>query len=219
MKRISLVTMVVLFQVSILPMSGAQKAVLHQLKGAEDIVATFSIVARDPATGELGIAVQSRAFRAGAIVPYAKAGVGAIATQAAANQTYGPKGIGLLEQGVSPEEVVQRLTAEDQGRDTRQLAVMDASGQVKAYTGSNCNYWAGHIEGKDYSVQGNILAGEAVVKAMAHAFETTKGELAERMLAALDAGNAAGGDARGMQAGGILVVKPPTDPSATTDHW
>src|SRR6185436_3007865 len=111
------------------------KTVLDQLKGAEDIVATFSIVARDPATGELGIAVQSRAFRAGAIVPYAKAGVGAIATQAAANQSYGPKGIALLEQKLSPEEVVKRLTDEDSARDTRQLAIIDASGRVKAYTG------------------------------------------------------------------------------------
>jgi len=192
---------------------------IDQLKGAESIIATFSIVARDPATQEIGVAVQSRAFRAGAIVPYAKAGVGAIATQAAANSSYGPKGLALLEQRLSPEEVVKRLTGEDDGRDVRQLAVMDASGRVKAYTGSKCNYWAGHIEGKDYSVQGNILAGEEVVKAMARAFETAKGELAERMMAALEAGNAAGGDARGMQAGGILVVKPIDDPSVTTDHW
>lgn len=199
--------------------SFSQNAPLDQAKGAEDIVATFSIVARDPATGELGIAVQSKAFRAGAIVPFAKAGVGAIATQAAANQSYGPKGLALLEQGVAPEQVVKRLTDEDQGRDTRQLAIIDAQGRVKAYTGARCNFWAGHIEGKDYSVQGNILAGEGVVQGMAKAFEATKGELAERLMAALDGGQAAGGDARGMQAGAILVVKPIDDPSRTTDRW
>ena len=196
-----------------------QKLPLDQAEGAEEIVATFSIVARDPATQELGIAVQSRAFRAGAIVPFAKAGVGAIATQAAANQSYGPRGMAMLEQGMSPEQVVQRLTSEDSGRATRQLAIIDAQGRLKAYTGTGTNAWAGHIEGKDYSVQGNILAGEGVVKAMAKAFEETKGELAVRLMAALDAGQAAGGDARGMQAGAIYVVKPITDPSVTTDKW
>lgn len=177
----------------------SQKIPLDQAKGAEKIISTFSIVARDPVTNELGVAIQSRAFRAGAIVPYAKAGVGAIATQANANSTYGPKGLALLERGLSPDEVVKRLTEEDNGKDSRQLAVIDAKGRVQAYTGSKCSYWAGHVEGKDYSVQGNILAGEAVVKAMAEAFEKAKGELAERMMAALDAGQAAGGDARGMQ--------------------
>jgi uncharacterized Ntn-hydrolase superfamily protein len=196
-----------------------QKLPLDQPEGAEEIVATFSIVARDPVTQELGIAVQSKAFRAGAIVPFAKAGVGAIATQAAANQSYGPRGLALLEQGVAPEQVVERLTSEDNGRDTRQLAIIDAQGRVKAYTGARTNAWAGHIEGKDYSVQGNILAGEGVVKAMAKAFEETKGELALRLMAALDAGQAAGGDARGMQAGAIYIVKPITDPNVTTDRW
>src|SRR5262245_44704822 len=106
-----------------------QKVPLDQAQGAEEIVATFSIVARDPATQELGIAVQSRAFRAGAIVPFAKAGVGAIATQAAANQSYGPRGLVMLEQGMPPDQVVQKLTSEDNGRDTRQLAIIDAQGR------------------------------------------------------------------------------------------
>jgi uncharacterized Ntn-hydrolase superfamily protein len=185
----------------------------------EEIVATFSIVARDPATGELGVAVQSRAFRAAAIVSYAKAGVGAIATQASANQSYGPEGLALLEQGRSPEEVVRQLTGADPGRDRRQLAVIDANGRVKAYTGSGTSDWAGHIEGENYSVQGNILAGEAVVRSMARAFETTEGALAERLMAALDAGQAAGGDARGKQSGGILIVKPIGDSGRTTDRW
>lgn len=211
--------MFTLLLLTIPALTGASKPPIDQAKGAEQIIATFSIVARDPATGELGVAVQSRAFRAGAIVPYAKAGVGAIATQAAANSTYGPKGLALLEQGIAPDEVVKRLTDDDEGRDTRQLAVIDASGRVKGYTGSKCNYWAGDRQGENYSVQGNILAGPGVVQAMGHAFETTKGELAERMLAALDAGQSQGGDARGMQAGGILVVKPIDDPTQTTDRF
>jgi uncharacterized Ntn-hydrolase superfamily protein len=197
----------------------AQDGPLDQAQGAEEIIATFSIVARDPATGELGVAVQSRAFRAGAIVPYAKAGVGAIATQAAANSKYGPEGLALLEQGLSPDEVVKQVTDADEGRDRRQLAIIDAKGRVKAYTGKSTNAWAGHIEGANYSVQGNILAGEDVAKGMARAFETTKGELAERLMSALEGGQAGGGDARGMQAGGILVVKPIDDPTRTTDRW
>ncbi len=185
----------------------------------EEIIATFSIVARDPITEELGVAVQSRAFRAAAIVSYAKSGVGAIATQASANQSYGPRGLELLEQGLSPDEVVTRLTNADEGRDRRQLAVIDAKGRVSAYTGSRTSDWAGHIEGNNYSVQGNILVSEQVVQAMAQAFEMTEGELAERLMAALDAGQAAGGDARGKQSGGILVVKPIEDSGRTTDRW
>lgn len=185
----------------------------------EEIIATFSIVARDPITEELGVAVQSRAFRAAAIVSYAKSGVGAIATQASANQSYGPRGLELLEQGLSPDEVVTRLTNADEGRDRRQLAVIDAQGRVSAYTGSRTSDWAGHIEGNNYSVQGNILVSEQVVQAMAQAFETTEGELAERLMAALDAGQAAGGDARGKQSGGILVVKPIGNSGRTTDRW
>ena len=185
----------------------------------EEIIATFSIVARDPITEELGVAVQSRAFRAAAIVSYAKSGVGAIATQASANQSYGPRGLELLEQGLSPDAVVTRLTNTDEGRDRRQLAVIDAQGRVSAYTGSRTSDWAGHIEGNNYSVQGNILVSEQVVQAMAQAFETTEGELAERLMAALDAGQAAGGDARGKQSGGILVVKPIGDSGRTTDRW
>jgi len=207
-----------------LPMAGPL-ALGAQERGAapsvpdDEIVATFSIVARDPATGELGVAVQSRAFRAGAIVSYAKAGVGAVATQAAANQTYGPRGLEFLELGLSPDEVVEHLTGSDPGRDRRQLAVIDAQGRVRAYTGSGTSAWAGHIEGDNYSVQGNILAGEAVVRAMADAFESSRGALALRLMDALDAGEAAGGDARGKQAGGVLVVKPIGDSGRTTDRW
>jgi uncharacterized Ntn-hydrolase superfamily protein len=186
---------------------------------AQEMTGTYSIVARDPATGELGVAVQSRAFAVGSRVPHAKAGVGAIATQASTNVAYGIEGLALLEKGLSPEEVVKRLTDADERRDRRQLAVLDASGAVKAYTGSGTNAWAGHIEGRNYSVQGNILAGEAVVKGMARAFEETSGELAVRLMAALDAAQAAGGDKRGVQSAALLVVKPIDTPDRTSDAW
>ena len=186
---------------------------------AQEMTGTFSIVARDPATGELGVGVQSRAFAVGSRVPHAKAGVGAIATQASTNVRYGVQGLALLEKGVSPDEVVKQLTAADDRRNNRQLAVLDAKGRVKAYTGSETNAWAGHIEGENYSVQGNILAGEAVVKEMARAFEQTRGELALRLMAALDAAQAAGGDKRGVQSAAMVVVKPIDGPDRTSDRW
>lgn len=182
---------------------------------------TFSIIAIDPATGELGVGVQSRAFGAGAAVPYAKPGVGAVATQASANRQYGPKAIALLEQGLTVEEVVKRITDEDPGRDTRQVAVIDARGRSAVYTGKRVidrnsdpkdlvHYggYAGHATGSNYSVQGNTLASVEVVNAMASAYEQGKGSLAERLMDALDAGQAKGGDTRGMQSAGILVVRP-----------
>jgi uncharacterized Ntn-hydrolase superfamily protein len=186
---------------------------------AQEMTGTFSIVARDPATGELGVGVQSRAFAVGSRVPHAKAGVGAIATQASTNVSYGTDGLALLASGLAPDEVVARLTSADGRRNRRQLAVMDAMGRVKAYTGSETNAWAGHIEGANFSVQGNILASEAVVKKMARAFEQTKGELAVRLMAALDAAQAAGGDKRGVQSAALLVVKPIDSPDRTTDRW
>jgi uncharacterized Ntn-hydrolase superfamily protein len=205
----------------LLPLTASAQATSDGLEGVGDeILHTFSIVARDPDTGELGVGVQSRAFRAGSIVPYAKAGLGAIATQAAANEAFGPEGLRLLAQGASPEEVVRRLTANDPGRDSRQLAVIDAQGRVAAWTGSSTSDWHGHIVGENYSVQGNILAGEEVVRNMARAFENAEGTLAERIMDALDAGEAGGGDARGKQAGGILVVKPiGTDEGRDNDLW
>lgn len=174
-------------------------------------VATFSIVAYDPATGDLGVAVQSKFFGVGSVVPYAKAKVGAIATQAAANVRYGPEGLELLAAGQSAEEVVKRLTEADPGRDQRQLGVVDAQGRAAAYTGSRCLEWAGHLTGNHFTVQGNILAGEEVVKAMAAAYERAQSELgselADWLLAALAAGQAAGGDKRGQQSAALLVVR------------
>src|SRR5215813_5375108 len=145
---------------------------------------TFSIIAFDPATKELGVGVQSRAFGSGGAVPYAKPGVGAVATQASANRQYGPKAIALLEQGLAPAEVVKRITDEDPGRDTRQVGVIDTKGRSAVYTGKRVidrnsdpadkvhfGAWAGHVTGKNFSVQGNTLASDAVVKAMADAYE------------------------------------------------
>ncbi len=183
--------------------------------------ATFSIIAFDPATKDFGVAVQSHAFTAGAAVPYAIAGVGAVATQAAANRLYGPKAIELLKQGLSPAEVIKRITDEDPGRDTRQVAVIDAKGRSAVYTGKHVidrnsdttdpihlGGFAGHITGANFSVQGNTLASEDVLKNMARAYEQGKGTMAERLMDALDGGQAAGGDTRGMQSAGILVVRP-----------
>ena len=170
---------------------------------------TFSIIAWDPATQELGVAVESRAFGAGAAVPFAKPGVGAVATQAAANRLYGAKAIALLEQGRSPAEVVKRITDEDPGRDSRQVAVLDIQGRSAVFTGKTTltHVYAGHVTGKNFSLQGNTLAGEDVVKATAAAWKTARGSMAERFMAALDAGQSQGGDRRGMQSAGILVVR------------
>ena len=170
--------------------------------------ATFSIVAYDSVTQELGVAVQSRAFSVAEAVPWAEAGVGAIATQATTNESFGPLGLDLLRRGTAAPEVVRALTAADTGASHRQLGVVDAHGGSAAHTGKDCSSWAGHRTGYGYSIQGNILAGEAVVADMERAFLTTQGELATRLLAALDAGQAAGGDKRGMQSAALLVVRP-----------
>lgn len=170
-------------------------------------VATFSIVARDPATGELGVAVQSRVLGVGAIVPFAKAGVGAVATQSMANTAYGPDGLKLLADGKDAEQALAALTAADAQRAIRQAGVIALQGKPATFTGGECLDWAGGRTGEHYAVQGNILAGQAVVDGMAEAFEKTAGTLSERMLAALDAGQAAGGDKRGMQSAALLVVR------------
>jgi uncharacterized Ntn-hydrolase superfamily protein len=205
------------------PQSGTRPIAVENTRSAlpDPWFSTFSIIAFDPATNELGVGVQSRAFAAGAAVPYAKPGVGAVATQAAANRLYGPKAIALLEQGLSPADVVKRITDEDPGRDTRQVAVIDTKGRSAVYTGKHVidrNFdpkdvvhfggYAGHVTGRTFSVQGNTLASEAVVKAMADTYEHGNGSMAERLMDALDAGQSKGGDRRGMQSAGILVVRP-----------
>jgi uncharacterized Ntn-hydrolase superfamily protein len=169
--------------------------------------ATFSIVARDPATGELGIAVASRFFSVGSVVPYAQAGTGAVAAQANANVTYGPRGLELLARGATADETLKVLLRGDAGASSRQAGIVGANGTSASYTGPDCIAWAGGRSGPDYAVQGNILTGEAVVLAMEKTFLETKGTLARRMFAALSAGDAAGGDSRGRQSAALVVVK------------
>jgi len=172
-----------------------------------EIVATFSIVAFDPKTDSLGVAVQSKFLAVGSVVPWARAGVGAVATQAMANFNYGPRGLDLMAKGRTAEETVEALTSADEGRDHRQLGVVDARGRAATYTGSECFDWAGGVTGEHYAAQGNILVGRETVDAMARAYEGAEGDLAARLLAALDAGQEAGGDSRGRQSAALLVVR------------
>ncbi len=171
------------------------------------MVATFSIVAFDPETKALGVAVQSKFLAVGAIVPWARAGAGAVATQAMANFNYGPRGLDLISRGKTAEETVEALISSDDGREHRQLGVVDARGRAATFTGSECFEWAGGVAGEHYAAQGNILVGRETVEAMAKTFEATAGDLAERLLAALDAGQEAGGDSRGKQSAALLVVR------------
>ncbi len=171
-------------------------------------LSTFSIIGRDPDTGELGMGVQSKAFGAGNRAMHAKGGLVIIAHQAAANPMYGGIGIELLQSGYSPEEALEMMVASDEGRDRRQVAMLDIHGRTAAWTGEGASDWKGHKCGADYCAQGNILTGPEVVEAMAASFEASGGPLAERLMDALDAAQAAGGDARGMQSGAILVVAP-----------
>lgn len=172
-------------------------------------VSTFSIVAIDPQNGDMGVAVASRYFSVGSVVPWAMAGVGAVATQANVNVGYGQQGIDLLRQGLTAQEVLKKLLEDDkfEGKDGRQVAIVDAKGNVAAYTGPNAPKWAGDRQGKTWSAQGNILVGPQVPEAMGKAFEATQGELAEKLFAALKAGDAAGGDSRGRQSASMLVVR------------
>ena len=177
-------------------------------------VSTYSIVALDQETGQLGVAVQSHWFSVGTVVPWAKAGVGAVATQSIAEPSYGPKGLALMERGIPAAEALQSLLAKDPGENARQVAMVDARGNVGVHTGSRCISYASHRTGKSYSVQANIMAKPTVPAAMVKAFESTTGDLAERMLAALDAAEAEGGDLRGRQSAAMLVVsgEPTGDP-------
>jgi uncharacterized Ntn-hydrolase superfamily protein len=172
-------------------------------------VNTFSIVAYDPVNGDWGVTVASRYFSVGAVVPWAEAGTGAIATQANVNVGYGPRGLELLRQGLTARQVLDKLLAEDtfEGKDGRQVAIIDRDGHIATFTGPNAPNWAGDRQGKTWSAQGNILVGPQVPEAMGRAFEATQGELAEKLFAALKAGNDAGGDSRGKQSASMLVVR------------
>lgn len=168
---------------------------------------TFSIVGYDPKEKEWGIAVQSKFLGVGAVVPFAKAGVGAVATQSYANTAYGPEALQLFSEGKSAEEVIEIITSRDEERDLRQVGVIDANGNAASFTGEKCYDWAGGVTGEHFATQGNILVDEQTVQAMARTFQETSGTLAERLLAALNAGQATGGDSRGQQSAALLVVK------------
>jgi uncharacterized Ntn-hydrolase superfamily protein len=169
---------------------------------------TFSIAAADPATGEVGVAVQSKFLAVGAAVPWVAADAGAIATQAWANTTYGPRGLALLRDGASPQGVVAALTGDDAHADERQVGVVAGDGRAATFTGSRCMEWAGGVTGDGFAAQGNILAGADVVRAMAERFSGMRGLLADRLVAALQAGQAAGGDRRGKQSAALYIAKP-----------
>jgi uncharacterized Ntn-hydrolase superfamily protein len=171
------------------------------------VVATYSIAACDLDAGQWGVATQSKFLAVGSVVPWAQPGIGAIATQAYANPRYGPDGLALLREGLSAEEVVERLSSADEGRDHRQLGVVDREGRASTYTGSECLEWAGGRTGKCYTAQGNILVSEATVEAMAETFEAGSGPLADRLLDCLDAAQSTGGDRRGQQSAALLVVE------------
>ncbi len=176
------------------------------MPGAQLGVGTFSIVAIDPRTGDLGVAVQSKYLAVGAVVPWLAAGVGALATQAQVNTDYGPLGLELLRRGLSASEVVSRLVSGDDRAAARQLGVVDAHGGVANFTGEECPPWAGAAVGATHTAQGNTLAGPKVAAAMVSAFEASSRDLSERLLLALQSAQDAGGDTRGQQSAAVVVV-------------
>ncbi|MCI4669600.1 MAG: DUF1028 domain-containing protein [Bacteroidia bacterium] len=186
--------------------------------GKEPLAHTYSIVAMDTATGEMGVAVQSHWFSVGALVSWGEAGVGVIATQSFVNPAFGPQGLALLRTGLTAQQVLDALIQADPGRDVRQLAILDAKGNVATHTGSMCIQPAGHKQGTAYSVQANLMANDKVWPAMAEAYESTQGPLAERLVAALEAAQKAGGDIRGKQSAAILVVRPQSSGQVWNDR-
>lgn len=177
------------------------------MRSGNRVNGTFSIVAYDIQNHEWGVAVQSKFLAAGSVVPWARAGAGAVATQSWANTSYGPRGLALMEEGMSAKEVIAVLTEDDDDRALRQVGIVDAAGNAAAFTGEECYEWAGHLIGEHYACQGNILVSDETVVAMARAFEESSGSLADRLVAALLAGQSAGGDRRGQQSAALLVVK------------
>jgi len=175
--------------------------------GSQPFAHTYSIVAYDEKTGEMGVAVQSHWFSVGTLVTWGEAGVGVVATQSFVNPDFGPQGLGLMKLGLSPKQALESMLAVDEGRGVRQVALLNTKGEVAAHTGENCIAAAGHIEGKHYSVQANMMLNEEVWGAMSKAFESTEAPLAERMMAALEAAESVGGDIRGKQSAAILVVR------------
>ncbi len=183
-------------------------AIALPLAANEPLVHTYSIVARDAVTGEMGVAVQSHWFSVGSIVTWAEAGVGAIATQSFVDPAYGPRGLELMKSGLSAGQALEALLLVDKGRDVRQVAFVDTDGNVAAHTGAKCIEAAGHHVGDGYSVQANMMLNDQVVPAMAAAYESAEGDLADRLMAALVAAQSVGGDIRGKQSAAMLIVKP-----------
>ena len=190
-----------------LPRTGVQPGIGPPEAARGPMVHTFSIVARDPVTGEMGVAVQSHWFSVGSIVTWAEAGIGVVATQALAEPAYGPGGLELMRQGLAAPDALEQLLAKDLRREVRQVAMIDAAGRVSVHTGKMAIVAAGHTVGRQFSVQANMMTNAKVWPAMAAAYERATGDLADRMLAALDAGQAAGGDIRGMQSAALLIVR------------
>ena len=182
-------------------------------------LSTFSIVGHDPESQEWGIAVQSKFLAVGAVVPWARAGVGAVATQSYANTAFGPDGLDLMARGLSAQEALDQLVAGDDGQARRQVGMVDAEGGAATFTGDECHAWAGGFTGTHYAVQGNILVSGATVDAMAKTFEEVRGELSDRLVAALAAGQGAGGDRRGQQSASVLVVRPEGGYSGRNDRY
>lgn len=182
-------------------------------------LSTFSIVAYDRETGDLGVAVQSKFIAVGAVVPWAKAKVGAVATQASANVSYGPRALTMLQGGLRSAQVLERLLAGDKQSRVRQVAIVDSKGNVAVHTGTDCMDWAGHVTGDCFSCQGNILVGKEVVDSMAAAYERAKGDLIDRLLGALAAGQKAGGDRRGQQSAALLIVREGGGYEGFTDRY
>lgn len=200
------VSVLFLLLISFFVSTHSTPAVVSNTTSSVRPVHTYSIVCRDPATGELGVAVQSHWFSVGPIVAWAEAGVGAVATQSFVDPSYGKNGLDLMRGGKSAPDTLKELLVKDEAREVRQVAMIDTQGRVDAFTGKNDIQAAGHIVGKNFSVQANLMLNDKVWPAMAQAFESTKGDLAERMLAALDAAQAAGGDIRGRQSAALIVV-------------
>ena len=190
-----------------------------RLPASSRLVSTFSIVARDPSNGDLGVAVQSKFPNVRVAVPYARAGVGAVATQSFSNSDFGTKGLQLLELGATPQEVLSIIGRDDKDLDDRQVGIVDANGRSATFTGKRCFDWAGGRTGENYAIQGNILVSEATVAAMEKAFLATRGPLADRLLAAIKAGAEAGGDRRGRQSAALLVVRKGASYDGKTDAY
>ncbi len=196
-----------LFSAAVLSVAAISSVIAQEMPDAFRPVHTFSIVARDTVTGEIGVAVQSHWFSVGSMVTWAEAGVGAVATQSFVDPSYGPLGLSMMRSGKTAEQALEGLLASDPGRDVRQVAMIDVRGHVAAHTGTKCIPGAGQIVGKNYSVQANLMLNDKIWPAMSRAFEHATGDLADRMLAALDAAQSVGGDIRGRQSAAILIVK------------